>query len=321
MTVIKCKLCNQAMNVPTLKQTIKVTCPNPNCNHQFYFNYKNFKRKKNLINNLPYIFLFLLLTIITINGLRISNKISNYKAELKESNNQILLKEENKQKSELIKINEKYKEEIASINIKSLHNEAAKHYKQIWNKRSNFDKKYAITSREKIMLEMNNIAVNSDTSIDDIIKKIAKMASPKNSDIKVQNTPKGRILDINFDMSELTAGETGSSTKHNTIESLKEEAIKLISKVSNDVYKFCYDIDLVSIHIGLRHVIRQYIYDEFQGEENQIIYKIKIDRDKIGKLENNPYLNSYSITNNLSVIINEFPNLEIDIESYPDYKY
>jgi|AntAceMinimDraft_16_1070373.scaffolds.fasta_scaffold26273_1 hypothetical protein len=321
MTVIKCKLCNQAMTVPTRYKKIKVECPNPDCKHKFYFNYKQFKRKKTLINNFPYFIVFLLLTIIIINGLRISNKISLIKDDLRESNNQVLIIQENKLKGELIVLNEKYNLEIASVNVKTLQNEATQHYNKIWNERANFENKYAITSREKTLLEMKNIATNKNTSINKIIKKIAKKASPNNSEIKVLSTKKGRILEINFDMSELTAGEIGSSTKHKTIESLKKETIKLISKVSNDVYEFCYDIELVSIHIGLKHVVRQYINDQFEGEENQIIYKIKIDKDKIGKLENNPFLDLYSTTKNLSVLLDEFPNLKLDLDSNSDYNY
>ena len=320
MVVIRCKFCNQAMTVPNNYKKIKVTCPNSECRKQFVFDYKDYKRKKMIKNNTPYFFLFLLISLIVANWLRINNNITQLKTDFDISNNQTMTFEENKLKNELIEINEKHKNEIALINKKSLRNEANKHYNKIWKDRSNFEQKYAITSREKILLEMKNVASNKNSSIDEIIKKIAKVASPNNSEIKIIRRKGGRILEINFDMSELTSGEVGSSTKHKTIESLKKETIRLISQVSNDVYEFCYDIDLTSIHIGLRHIVRQYIGNQFQGEENQIIYKIRIDKNKLSKLKNNPFLDFYSTTKNLTVIKNEFPNLNIEFENNYDFR-
>jgi len=80
------------------------------------------------------------------------------------------------------------------------------------------------------------------------IKAVALEASPKGSDIDVDESLQGLSLRIDFDMSSMTSGEHGTRTKHTTKESLKKEVITLISRVTNDVFQFCRDFDLEAIY-------------------------------------------------------------------------
>ena len=120
-----------------------------------------------------------------------------------------------------------------------------------------------------------------------------------------------------FDMAELTEGETGTSTKHSTIDSLKKEVVRLSSQVATDVYKFCEDLDLKVISIGCRHFVR--LHDEnkvYIGNANEILYKARLDATDLGEMRHNPYLDTYSITDRFTVEQDEFSTLSITVRRY-----
>lgn len=146
-----------------------------------------------------------------------------------------------------------YDKEIKNINIAELNRNAIKHYENIWQERKTFNSKYAMTAREKAQLEMLNLSKDRTKNIEEIIKEIALKTAPRNSSVNVYTSASGFNLDINFDMSELTTGEEGVRTKHDNVDSLKQDVVRLISKVTNDVYQFCQGLDLESISIGCRH--------------------------------------------------------------------
>jgi len=118
-------------------------------------------------------------------------------------------------------------------------------------------------------------------------------------------------------MSELSSGEEGTRTKHNTIDSLKQEVIRLMSKVTNDVYQFCQDLDLESITIGCRHFVQN--MGEFKvslGKQNIVLYKIGLNRRDLGELKNNPFLDTYSTTRHFKIEEDNFSDLYIEEGNY-----
>ncbi len=208
----------------------------------------------------------------------------------------------------------KYDTAVAQINVSELSAKAKTHYEEIWQERKNLDTKYAITPREKAQLEMLALSKDKTKSIEDIIRAVALKAAPMNSAINVHVSSVGYNLDIDFDMSELSSGEEGVRTKHDTVDSLKRDVIRLISKVTNDVYQFCQNLDLESIAIGCRHFVDQYEgeYKVSLGKRNIVLYKVKIYRKDLSELKNNPFLDIYSTTKYFNIEEDDFPNLKIE---------
>ena len=90
-----------------------------------------------------------------------------------------------------------------------------------------------------------------------------------------------------------------------------KEVISLISKVTNDIFQFCKDLELASIHVGCRHVVRtEYQYGATR-DENTVLYKIRILKNRVQELTNNPFLDIYSTTRYFEVEEDNFENIEI----------
>jgi hypothetical protein len=112
-------------------------------------------------------------------------------------------------------------------------------------------------------------------------------------------------------MSSTTSGEQGTRTKHHTKESLRKEVISLISRVTNDIFQFCKDLEITSIHVGCRHFITIENQYGSKRDENTVLYKIHIQKNRVQELTDNPFLDVYSTTRHFEVEIDDFENIEI----------
>lgn len=311
--IIACPQCEQKLRVPVFRdKQLVVRCPK--CKNEISFDCKKYRIKKRITFFVTFgVFLFLLLIDIGV-VVYLFSKINSVSTKLN-TDYEIKIKEIqldfSKEKKEL---QDKYLEEVRAINPVQLKIIADEYYSKIWEERLNYSSKYAITPREKAQLEMLSLSKDKTKSVEDIIRKIATTAAPKNSTINVYSLEHGYNLDIDFDMSELSAGEEGSRTKHHSIDSLKRDVVRLISKVTNDVYQFCQNLGLDSISIGCRHYVRQYDeYKSYRGEANTVLYKIRIDKEGMYELKNNPFLGIYSTTKYFKVEKDDFKNIEISI--------
>ena len=143
------------------------------------------------------------------------------------------------------------------------------------------------------------------------IREIAKEASPKNSEINLNESVDGLILSIDFQMSIVSSGEEGTQTKHDTTKSLKEEVVTLTSRVATDLFNFCEKLDLKSIYIGCKHDVITENSKGVRGTEEMVLYKVKIEKKGNTTLSDNPFLDTYSITSNLAIEEDHFDDVSI----------
>ncbi len=212
----------------------------------------------------------------------------------------------------------KYAAEVAAIDSSKLAKQAASHYAALWKERGNYNPRYALSAREKALLEMQALARDPTKNAWDIIRQVAIKAAPKNSRVVVSQTSLGFGLSVDFDMSELTKGEIGIWTKHLTKDSLKREVKRLISQVAHRVYEFCEDLELITISIGCRHFVGLTNQDGSKvSESNIVIYKVRLDAKDLGEMKHNPYLDTYSITERFKVELDDFPNIWIETKTIP----
>jgi len=215
------------------------------------------------------------------------------------------------QEETLAKLEAKLQQELAQIDSMELNGIASAQYHNSMNARLSYDKKYALTPREKAQLSMLNLAKDSTRSYHEAIKAVATEAAPNGSNIRVTESLGQIGLHIDFDMSSMTSGEHGTSTKHDTIDSLRKEVVVLISKVTNDVFLFCKDLELETIHVACKHHVQTTRPDGTTSVENTLLYKILVHRNRMPKLSNNPFLDLYSTTEYLQVEEDNFEELEI----------
>jgi len=201
--------------------------------------------------------------------------------------------------------------ELYAIDSQDLRRRATKNYKILFEARKSIDKRFALSPREKTQLRMRNLSSDSTKSLHDAIRSIAKEASPTGAEISVYESSKGIALNIDFEMSSMTSGEHGTQTKHHTKDSLRKEVISLISRVTNDIFQFCRGLDISTIYVGCRHYVTTSYPGGSKKKENLVLYKIKIQKDQISHLTNDPFLDIYSTTKYLKVEEDNFNEIEI----------
>ena len=178
--------------------------------------------------------------------------------------------------------------EVLAIDATALHRSALEQYKREFVGRQSYDKRFALSPRERAQLHMRTLASDSTRSFHDAIRSVAQKASPKGADIAVRESSRGIALHIDFDMSSMTTGEFGTRTKHHTKESLRREVVSLISRVTNDIFQFCRDLELASVHVGCRHFVRMRYQYGAARDENTVLYGIRIQKNRVKELTNNP---------------------------------
>ena len=312
--VVTCpnRRCKQKLRLPIYEgKKLHVTCPR--CKKEFSFDYKKYRSRKRLILLSTTIACFIVLSAVIIAPVFLLNRMNIFITEVKNEYESQFKKIQDEFTKEKMNLKVSYDNEIKKIDVVALKTQATEHYKKIWEERKNYNRKYAITPREKAQLEMLALSKDKNKGIEDIIRGIAIKAAPDNSTVNVLSSASGYSLDIDFDMSELSSGEEGTRTKHDSIDSLKREVIRLVSKVTSDVFEFCQDMDLKSISIGCRHYVGQYDdRNNYIGVTNEILYKISLNKKDLGELKDNPFLETYSITKYFKVEIDEFPNLFLE---------
>ena len=316
--IIECPKCGQKLRIPKTTNTLRVTCPNPECKKEFSFYYKKYRAKQKFTLLFTIIVCLIILAADIITPVFLLDRKNIFITEVKNEYESQFKKIQDGFTKENISIKESYDNEIKKIDVVVLKTQAAEHYEKILEERKSYSSKYAITPREKAQLEMLALSKDKTKSIEDIIRGIAIKAAPDNSTVNVLSSASGYGLDIDFDMSELSSGEEGTRTKHDSIDSLKKEIIRLVSKVTNDVFEFCQNMGLKSISIGCRHYVRQYDdRNNYIEDINEILYKISLNKKDLGELKDNPFLEIYLTTKYFKVEVDEFPNLSLEnIEPY-----
>jgi hypothetical protein len=313
--VLPCPRCKRKLRLPIYEgKKLRVTCPNPKCKKNFSFEYTKYLARKKLILLSTTIACFIVLAAVIIAPVFLLDRRNIFITEVKNEYESQFKKIQDGFTKENISIKESYDNEIKKIDVVVLKTQAAEHYEKILEERKSYSSKYAITPREKAQLEMLALSKDKTKSIEDIIRGIAIKAAPDNSTVNVLSSTSGYSLDIDFDMSELSSGEEGTRTKHDSIDSLKKEIIRLVSIVINDVFEFCQNMGLKSISIGCRHYVRQYDdRNNYIEDINEILYKISLNKKNLGELKDNPFLEIYLTTKYFKVEIDEFPNLSLEI--------
>jgi len=190
-------------------------------------------------------------------------------------------------------------------------NRARQAHEQEWKRRSEYDPSFARTAREKTILQISALARDKELPAIDILRRVAILAAPKLATVEVVPTGSGYRLLITFDMSVMTSGEEGALTKHLTIDSLKEEVVEIISRVSKDMYDHCGHKGIGRIAVACTHGVMN---DDLTGggTETKTIYQCAISGSDAKKVPDWRSVPIHKVAGLLQVEHNEFPDLRID---------
>lgn len=201
--------------------------------------------------------------------------------------------------------------EVAAIHVDDLRRSATEHFNQEMSERKGFGKRFALSPREKAQLTMKSLASDESKSFYEIVRSVAREASPQGADIRITTSTEGIELNVDFDMSSMTSGEYGTRTKHQTIESLRKEVDYVTSRVANDILQFCKALKIEVIHIGCRHYTKASMTYGDSIDQNTLLYKVSIQKNRVKELTSNPYLDFYSTTKYMQVETDNFDNIKI----------
>jgi hypothetical protein len=240
------------------------------------------------------------------------------------------LREQNKERMErLIESNqqqekkdpEEHKKEMADKDLIS-GNRALEAHEQEWKKRSEYDPAFARTTREKTILQISSLAKDKSLPAKDLLQKVAVLAAPRNSKVVVTPNENSFQIAVSFDMSVMTSGEEGSRTKHTTIESLKREAIEIISRVARDMYDHCGQKEIESIGVACTHGVKQSQFGIPSSTSHTItttIYKCAISGTDAKKVPSWRDVPLHKVEAMLKVEHDEFPYLRIIVTTVPSF--
>ncbi len=255
--ILKCPKCERSLRVPLLgDKTLVVKCPS-GCG-TFKFDCKKYitkiskqrsarTRSTILVVTLLCVDFILPFVLWEISKSKIQDARQNYERKLAQLDADL--------SGERKRLKERYAAEVAAIDSGKLAEQATAHYTVLWRARKDYSPQYALSAREKTLLEMQALARDPSKDTFDIIRNVATKAAPKNSRVVVSQTRHGFGLSVDFDMSELARGEIGVRTKHDTLDSLKKEVVRLTSQVTHRVYEVCEALELKTISIGCRHFV------------------------------------------------------------------
>lgn len=181
-------------------------------------------------------------------------------------------------------------------------------FKKEWAGRLDFDPQYAVSKREKAMLELHEISLNKGISEYEKIFKIATLASPPDSDIEVTEVLNNKHrCDIRFDLSNIKVGEEGSSTTFNSISELEEYLRGHLPLIIKDILSH-FGKNVSQISIECTHGVRNAITRE---TEVTTIFSMQIDASKLIEYNFWSEVPLYRIYELATVTYNYIPNLEI----------
>jgi len=201
-----------------------------------------------------------------------------------------------------------------------------------WLKREAHETDLATTAIEKTILEMDRISKEQATSPKEILEKVARLASPKRSDITVTAWQDVWVVRVGFDMAVMTRGEEGSSTKHTTKDDLKREVVEIISRVMKDLYDHCGDRGIHKIEVACKHGVREQVVGPSGFALSDLgfdtgttvmkeIYRASIPAAAARKVSDWRKVPLHNVSDMLTVDHDEFPYLRISTQQVPSFRF
>jgi len=189
-----------------------------------------------------------------------------------------------------------------------------------WQERMAYDPKYARTPRERTILEIAEIAGDESIDAQQVLEKVAELASPRNAEVTVEEQEGAFRVKVAFDMAVMTSGEEGSRTKHSTIDSLKRETTEIIARVMKDLYDHCGKRDIEQIEVACKHGVEEWIAPGIPGPTSIIvIYDCRMSTADVVKIGNWRSVQLHTVADHLEVQHNNFPNIRIKFTTVPSY--
>lgn len=178
-------------------------------------------------------------------------------------------------------------------------------------RRRNFDPAFAVSGREKAILEMAALAEGGELSDRDVLKKVAQLSAPRDAEVLVFRSPLGQMVFVSFDMAALTHGEYEAITKHDTKEELRREVESLMAQVFKDMFIHCGRKNMASVTIGCKHGVA--VKDEHGGESvvERMLLLCRIHRRQADRIRDWRDVHADEVIRLWKVVEDYFPHIRL----------
>ena len=189
-----------------------------------------------------------------------------------------------------------------------------------WNAREKFDPSFARSEREKYLSANRKLFEDlpREEALKEVTQRIAAKVLPPGSDIRISGTGSRLQVYLSFDMGAVEAGERGSSTEYNTVESLRRGVEALMGRIYRDLFASCGDEGLAEVRLACRHGVT--VTDMSTGNsylEDQVLFETSLDRGRISQAGGWQSSSAESIRGNWRVVKNGFGGITISTQSAP----
>ena len=311
--IIQCSHCGAKNRLPAKASMVNARCGR--CHRPFVaeFKYKDFSQNKIFWRlgrrTIPIWIWLMTWVVLGVGIIYVPELISTNPSELAAVNQERLESIQNDLNAEFLRQKQDYEEKLGEIDPFELASRAKTTYQEEFLARRSFDQRYALSQRERTQLRLQSLASDTSQTIQAVLRTVALEAAPRGSSAQVRPSEMGLVLKIEFDMGSMVAGESTARTRHQTLDSLKNEVISLISRVTNDVFLVCRDFPLNEIQVGCLRTV--YTDTNHRTTEKILLYQIKISAETFNIDSNNPFLDFYATENNMIVLSDNFHTLQL----------
>jgi hypothetical protein len=195
---------------------------------------------------------------------------------------------------------------------------ARRQHEEEWQQRLTNAPVFAVSRRERIILQIASISNNSNLSPAQVLEQVATLSSPRGAKIHVASEGGELRVQVVFDMSALTSGEQGARTKHYTVKALKAEAVELMARVFRDLYLHCGRRGISDISVACTHgVLIDAGSPALSRTATQTIYQCHIPEANARKVDDWGRSPLHRVIDVFDVQTDDFPNLRIQTTSSP----
>ncbi len=142
-----------------------------------------------------------------------------------------------------------------------------------WRRRQAHDPGMARSATERSLLQMEQLGADTQLSAQSALEKVAALATPPGSRIEVTKVGNLFAVKVAYRMAALTAGESGSATKHTTKAGMRAEIRQISAQVTRDLFAYCGSRGISSISLTCNHTTMSWLVPQGATEKEKDILR------------------------------------------------
>ena len=201
---------------------------------------------------------------------------------------------------------------------------AEAHHSEEWKRRQRHDPALARSAVEANLVRMRELGSDTNLTAWQSLFEVATAALPERSRVEVIPEGDGFSMRVAFRMSAMAAGEAGLTTRHRSVDAMRNEARELAAHVVQNIFDFCGARGIRSLSVACNRPVRQAAIPESATEEEklqlmskarfrmQAIYRLTVEGAQARGVINWRSLSSHQILEKIAVEADGLSEIRIE---------